>query len=82
MGGEQKVDGIATGDDAQGEIHRAKLVGHAVGAGAHLAAGGAVEPLEWGPVTQAVHHFATLVGRAEHDGAAKPLYGMLAEVLA
>lgn len=82
LGGEQEVDGVAAGDDAQGEVHRAELVGDAVGTGAHLATGRAVEPLERGPVTQAVHHFAAPVGRAEHDSAAHSLDGVLAEVLA
>lgn len=81
-GGKEEVDGVAAGDDAQGEIHRAELVGDAIGAGAHLAAGGAVEPLERGPVAQAVHHFAALVGRAEHDGATQSIDAVLAQVLA
>ena len=82
MRGEQEIDGLIAGDDADREIHRAELVGDAVRAGAHLAAGGAVEPLEWRPGTQTVHHFAALIGRTEHDGAAKARNVMLAEVLA
>ncbi len=64
------------------EIHRAELVGDAVRAGAHLASGGAVEPLEWRPGTQAVDDFAALIGRAEHDGSTKTRNGVFAEVLA
>ena len=82
MCGEQEVNGLIAGDDADREIHRAELVGDAVRAGAHLAAGGTVEPLEWRPGTKTVHHFAALIGRTEHDGAAKAGNGVFAEVLA
>ena len=82
LGGEQKIDGLVAGNDSHRKIHWAKLVGDAIRAGAHLAAGWAVEPLEWRPATEAVDDFTALIGWAEHDGSAQAWNRMLAEILA
>lgn len=76
------IDGMAAGDHADGISHRTKPVGHRVGAGAELPAGGTVDRGEEPPGAKPVDDFAPLVRRTEHDDPAKGRQRMVGEIFA
>ena len=80
-GGRDGVDRAIAGDDADIEVGRPQRQGHTVLARTKLAPGRTVHPADAGHITKLVDGGAALIGRAEHDDAAKFGYFIASEIL-